>query len=876
MKKLLLLGLLLLGINKAFSKHIKGGYIEYRYIGEGSAPNTADYKINVYLFVSCTTSGPTGEVVLGVFDAGTNASVQSQAILVSDENTISKKSFGRCISDPPAICYQVYNYATTINLPNNPNGYILVVQNALRINGIINIYNSLKDGITTFATIPGTIKGVDYHATSSPNFIFDDTALICYKSPFTYKFNAVDPNGDSLSYAFGNGLNVVAAGGSTNNSPPANPPYDALEYEPGFSGTAPLGSGVTINPVTGVISGIAPAITGVYVVAVYVSQWRNGVLIATTKKELQIDVDNCSLTAAALDPVYLNCNNFSFIFQNESPASNVSSYFWDFGVGGNGNATSKEPTPSYTYADTGTYTLRLSVTNISGCTDSASATVKVYPGFKPDFTVDGSCYQTTFQFKDASYAKYGSINNWSWNFGDPSTANDTSSQQNPTWLYSAPTSATVTLAVTSNKGCTGTAIKTVTVDDKPAIYLPFTDTLICSGDTLPLAVQSNGSTFNWGPAQNISDTVSANPKVYPNDTTVYTVTVKNKGCVGTASVTVNVLPFIKVYLPNKVGICRTDSIQLNPVSQALNYLWSASTNPPSLSNSTTKYPEAAPSSTTTYYVTANLGHCQESASETVYVSPYPADIISNDTGICYGRSVRLHATTNAAYYYWSPQSSLYQTNTLTPLAGPQATTKYFFTIRDTFYCTKSITDSVTVTVVPPVRVSAGKDTSAVTGQPIQLTAVSNNNGVRYTWSPQAYLNSALIYNPVATVHSAAVDCIKYKVTAITKEGCAGEAYVTIKLYQTTPDIFVPSAFTPNSDGQNDIIKPTLAGIATFNYFRVYSRWGQCVFQTSQQDQGWDGNVNGTAQPSGTYVFMAEGSDYLGKPIFKKGSIVLVR
>jgi gliding motility-associated-like protein len=876
MKKLLLLGLLLLSINKAFSKHIKGGYIEYRYIGEGSAPNTADYRINVYLFVSCTTSGPTGEVFLGVFDAVTNTRVQSQAIVVSDESTISKKSFGRCISDPPAICYQIYTYTTTINLPNNPNGYILVVQNALRINGIINIYNSLKDGITTFATIPGTIKGVDYHATSSPNFIFDDTALICYKSPFEYKFNAVDPNGDSLSYAFGDGLNVVAAGGSTNNSPPANPPYEPLEYQPGFSGTAPLGNSVTINPVTGVISGIAPATTGVYVVAVYVSQWKNGVLLATTKKELQIDVDNCSLTAAGLAPVYLNCNDFSFTFQNESLASNVASYLWDFGVGGNGNATSKEPTPTYTYADTGTYTLKLTVTNVSGCSDSAEAAVKVYPGFKPNFTFDGRCYQTVFQFKDASYAKYGTISNWSWNFGDPSTNNDTASQQNPNWLYGAPTAATVTLAVSSNKGCTGTATKTVTVDTKPAIYLPFTDTLICRGDTLPLSVQSNGSIFNWGPGTYISDTALANPKVYPNDTTIYTVTVKNKGCIGTASVQVNVLPFINVSLPNNVGICKTDSILLNPVSQALNYTWSAPGNPASLSSSTIKNPKAAPLSTTTYYVTANLGHCQDTARETVYVSPYPSEIISIDTGICYGKSVRLHAATDAAFFSWSPQSTLYLPNTLTPLAGPQTTTKYFFTVKDTFYCTKSVTDSVTITVVPPIQVSAGNDTIAVTGQPIQLTAISNNNSATFSWSPQAYLSSPLIFNPIAIINSTTIDSMKYKVTATTKEGCTGEAYVTIKLYQTKPDIFVPSAFTPNADGKNDVIKPVLAGIATLDYFRVYSRWGQCVFQTSQQGQGWDGTVNGAAQPSGTYVFMAEGKDYLGKTVFKKGSIVLAR
>jgi gliding motility-associated-like protein len=876
MKKCILFLLFLCGLNAAFARHIKGGYIEYQYLGAGSTANTSNYKITVYLFVSCTTAGPTAEVVLGVFDASTNSTVQTQVILNTDENTITKTTFNSCISDPPSICYQIYTYVTTINLANNANGYVLAVQSALRVEGIINVTNSAQDGITTYATIPGTIKGVDYHTTSSPNFIFDDTAVICYNSPFTYQFNATDPNGDSLSYAFGNGLNVTNAGGNTNSTAPASPPYPDLTYASGFSGTSPLGPNVAINPVTGVISGIAPSATGVYVVAVYVSQWNNGVLVATTKKELQIDVDNCSLTAAALNPVYVNCSSYSVSLQNESASSNVASYYWNFGVPNSTHDTSTLSTLTYTYADTGTYTIKLLVESTGGCADSATATVKVYPGFTPAFTVNGSCYQASFQFNDSSYAKYGVINGWGWNFGDPSTAADTSSLQNPSWLYAAPGTATVTLAVTSSKGCSGTASKTITINDKPSIYLPFTDTLICSDDTLPLIVQSSGSTFSWAPVYNIIGSTTDNPRVYPTDTTVYTVTVTDKGCVDSATVTVNVLQYITVSLLADTAICKTDSITLNPVSYALSYKWTESGTTTTLSSNNIKYPKAAPSVTTTYYVKANLGHCQDTARETVYVSPYPSAAVSNDTSICYGKSVRLYGTTTAAYYTWSPTGTLYQSNTLSPLAGPQETTEYLFTVRDTFYCPKSVTDTITVTVIPPVVVSAGNDTTVVINQPLQLVATSNNSTVSYAWSPAAYLSNAGIYNPVATITLATVDSITYMVAATTPEGCYGISYVTVKLFNSAPDIFVPTAFTPNGDGKNDVIKPVLAGIAKFYYFRVYNRWGQCVFQTSQDGAGWDGKLNGLAQPSGTYVFMAQGKDYLGNTISKKGTVVLIR
>ena len=258
------------------------------------------------------------------------------------------------------------------------------------------------------------------------------------------------------------------------------------------------------------------------------------------------------------------------------------------------------------------------------------------------------------------------------------------------------------------------------------------------------------------------------------------------------------------------------------------------------------------------------------------MSPYPTATVSNDTGICYGKSVRLYGSTNAAYYAWSPTATLYQSNTLSPTAGPQSTTTYYFSVRDTFYCNKSVTDSIVVTVIPPVRVNAGNDTNIVVNQPLQLNATSNNSTVSYIWYPATYLNNNTVYNPVATINTAAVDSIIYKVTATTPQGCYGVAYITVRLYNTAPSIFVPSAFTPNSDGYNDIIRPVLAGITNFDYFKIFNRWGQCVFATAQQGNGWDGNLNGTAQPAGTFVFMVQGKDYLGNVIFKKGTIVLVR
>ncbi|MBL7749995.1 MAG: gliding motility-associated C-terminal domain-containing protein, partial [Chitinophagaceae bacterium] len=91
-----------------------------------------------------------------------------------------------------------------------------------------------------------------------------------------------------------------------------------------------------------------------------------------------------------------------------------------------------------------------------------------------------------------------------------------------------------------------------------------------------------------------------------------------------------------------------------------------------------------------------------------------------------------------------------------------------------------------------------------------------------------------------------------------------------------PEIYVPSAFTPNGDGKNDILRALPAGVQQFLYFRVYNRWGQLVFQTQDHRIGWDGKINGQIPPTGTFVWVAEGIDYLGQRILRKGTVVLIR
>ncbi|HRF17486.1 MAG TPA: gliding motility-associated C-terminal domain-containing protein, partial [Chitinophagaceae bacterium] len=99
--------------------------------------------------------------------------------------------------------------------------------------------------------------------------------------------------------------------------------------------------------------------------------------------------------------------------------------------------------------------------------------------------------------------------------------------------------------------------------------------------------------------------------------------------------------------------------------------------------------------------------------------------------------------------------------------------------------------------------------------------------------------------------------------------------VRVRVYKG-PDIYVPSGFTPNGDGRNDRFTPFPVGIKSLTYFRIFNRWGQQIFSTNRLHDGWDGTLNGTAQPSGVYVWMIQAVTDDNRVINKKGTVTIIR
>jgi gliding motility-associated-like protein len=165
---------------------------------------------------------------------------------------------------------------------------------------------------------------------------------------------------------------------------------------------------------------------------------------------------------------------------------------------------------------------------------------------------------------------------------------------------------------------------------------------------------------------------------------------------------------------------------------------------------------------------------------------------------------------------------------------------------------------------------AGPDSSAPYNEPIELDAHGEPN-MQYTWSPLTGLNRGDVEKPVAIYDHDQV----YQLYTVTEKGCKRQTKVLIKRY-AGPELYVPTAFTPNSDGKNDLFKVIPTGLKSFGFLAVYNRWGQLLFRTTDYNKGWDGNFNGAKVDAGTLVYIVSAVDYKGRPMNRKGTFVLIR
>lgn len=872
MKHLLLL-ILLGAVLVAKADHITGGEMYYTYTG--ASGNMHNYHVTLKQFRSCNTLNRQfyNPTYIGIFNRVTGERIQDITVPLHAEEQISTTSNDPCITRAPFVCYYVGYWEFDISLPASNDGYILTSQVTFRVDAISNLTNYYdRIGATYTAEIPSTPAVANHSA----RFTGTDLVTVCAENSFTYSFAAEDNDGDELRYYFCDAYQTLGyvqnnpgggpggGGGGNNSAPPAAPPYYGVPYGSDFGGDRPLGNLVSINPTTGLITGIAPSV-GIYVVTVCVQEIRNGVAIATQRKDLQINITGCTIAAASLLPEYMLCGNSQqLVVSNRSNSPLISTYYWEFtNSAGSVVFNSTNAMADHTFAVPGVYNIKLATNRGLQCPDSTTAKAIVFPGFEPGFSVVGACINRPVIFTDETTTAFGTVNYWDWDFGDATTQTDHSSEMHTTYNYPSMGSKPVRLITGNSVGCKDTVYNTLDILDRPPIRLAFRDTLICPPDQLQLQATGTG-VFTWSPAVSITGANTSSPLVSPVSDIKYYVDLDQDGCLNRDSVTVRTVDHVTLSAPADTTICQGDPIQLRPISDGLLYTWTPAAN---LDDPAVKSPIATTVNTTSYTVTATISNCSATDQVTVRTVPYPIASAGLDTTICFGTPAQLHATTNGTSYNWDMMDA-----GLDPLVRPVETTPYIFSSYDNRGCPKPTRDTVLVTVLPQIDAFAGRDTAVVIGQPLQLNA---SGGLQYTWSPPLGLSALNIPNPVAHYASPSRG-IRYKVLVQNIAGCADSAFLNVKVYSTLPTVFVPTAFTPNGDGTNDVLRPIAAGMQELQLFMVYNRWGQLVFTSRQNGVGWDGRINGVVQSSGVYVWQVKAVDYLGFDFFKTGTATLIR
>ncbi len=862
MKRFLLISLFLFAFFHLKASHITGGEMVYRYLGVGTTPDLQRYSVTLRLFRDQNCIDPCAalpaSVTIGIYQTATNALVNTRVVDRSNTQGVSVDPSPKCISNEPNLVYAAGYYTFTVSLPVNAGGYTISYQTCCRID---NNNVPTRTGFTYTALIPGT-NTLTRIGDNSPSFS-PSIAVICYNRPFILNFSATDSDGDSLRYSFCAAYDNIGERYVTEESFP--PPYPAANYIGGYSGSFPLGPNVSIDPATGIISGIAPG-EGKYVVSVCVDSYdrTTGRYITTHRKDFIVNIFPCDFAGAQLKPNYLSCDGFTFNFANLNTSPLNNTFYWDFGDG----TTSTDAEPTHNYTTAGVYTLKLVVNRGDQCADSTTSTLRVFPGFFPGFTDNTpTCKGVPVQFNDITTANYGAPNYWKWDFGAPGAA-DTSRLKNPTFTYTTPGTYDVSFIVQSDRGCIDTLTKTITILDK-APYTLTNDTLICNIDTLQLNFTTpNPGSIVWSPNYMINNVNSFTPLVSPDVTTKYYVSyADNFGCTAVDSVLVRVVDRVSLSLTNDTTICRTDTVRLATNSDALSYTWSP---PLTLNNFTLQSPTATPTApVTTYHVIARIGKCFAEDDITIRTVPYPVANAGPDSTICFGNSIQLNAS-GGSIYSWSPKIFLNNPNIANPVSQrPQQDIQYIVTVRDVLGCPKPVNDTMLLTVARILADAGPADTNVVLGQPLLLNATGSTN---YEWTPNTWLNNPNIFNPISLPQ----ESIQYVVKVSNAQGCFDTDTINVKLFKIDPDLLVPTAFSPDNDGVNDVFRPIVIGMKSLNAFRVYNRWGQLVFSTTQVNHGWDGNFKGAPQSAGSFVWEAEGITYLGRKIKKKGSVILIR
>ncbi|MCC6281336.1 MAG: gliding motility-associated C-terminal domain-containing protein [Saprospiraceae bacterium] len=561
------------------------------------------------------------------------------------------------------------------------------------------------------------------------------------------------------------------------------------------------------------------------------------------------------------------CNGLLVGFENTGTVSGT----WNFG---DNSAPSTENDPTHTYAQAGTYT----VTFVSpqACVAPYSAQIEVLASQAVQAAIGNNlqnCVDSaTVQFTDQTVGT--GLTSWQWTFSNGTTSNE----QNPSVVFGQAGAITATLVVTDANGCSDSATAQPQIDIINEFVSEAFD--FCAPSSVALNPEFNQNyTYSWfaSPADPNLQANNPNPSVSPASPTTYSVSITNGLCSVLYAALVTPREPASLQLPADQVVCTSDPVSLTAQSaNATSIKWSLSpTMSPVLTTGNTVVVVPMPNGM--YYVEATNGAgCQ--ALDSVGVNNASVNIVAESLNrdICKGFATELTVTNMIPV-----QNLTYEwTQGLQPIPNPMviplADATYEVKVSNQFGCKDTLTFQVNVTEVAVTAEVTGPDTIC-TGQTTTLLATASGNASVYTyqWAPATTLSDNDVPDPTAEP----TETTDYIVTVLGDGLCPASASVTVYYMSTEcaePYIFVPKAFTPNGDENNDKFIVRGTNIKEMRFI-VWDRWGEKVFETTDiLSTGWDGTYNGKESTPDSYAWYLEVTCGNGATYINKGNVTLLK
>jgi gliding motility-associated-like protein len=387
------------------------------------------------------------------------------------------------------------------------------------------------------------------------------------------------------------------------------------------------------------------------------------------------------------------------------------------------------------------------------------------------------------------------------------------------------------------------------------------DTALCIGESAQLQ-GTGGFIYRWTPSESLSDSSVADPFATPTQTTEYVLTVADRrGCENQDTVQIQVNPLPIVDAGEDETICEFDSIGLE-ASGAFFYEWFPVS---SLDDPTVANPVAFPQDTTEYVVLGtDLNGCVNRDSVVIAVISKPITVVEG-INFCDLRYVELQASGGDTYQWNTGQTS--PLIEVIPPSEPQ-----------TYIATAFVggCEGVPDTIVIDENFGYPEADFEVQQQhdfaPQRIDFLNQSTGaIRYIWT------FGFIQTPDYREHPSfgypSAGQYEVRLIAISEGNCPDTAYQTVDLDNIT--LFVPSGFSPNDDGVNDGFLVGQTGLGSLQV-RIYSRWGEEIYESNNLDFRWDGTREGRPVQEGVYVYVVRAVGINGVPFTRHGTITLFR